>query len=233
MKLLSRLVFAGALCASSASAADFEGTVTMKMRQAKEAPQVVNFSLTKGRSRIDIATPDGNAAVLFTATAGEMIILLPEQKMYLVQSVPKPGDLPGAGDHPDQSVKQTNEKEKILGYDCVKYISTSPEGTTDIWVTDQLGAFMGLGGGNPMGGPGSGGPVPQAWEQALRGKEVFPLRVITKGPKGRETFRMEATAVKKQPLPASTFNPPEDFQKLDVGNMMRGMSMPGMRPPGR
>jgi hypothetical protein len=231
MKLCFRLLMASALSAVSALAADFEGTVRMRMTQARGAPQEVNFGLTKGRSRIDVATPQGNAAVLFNPTAEEMIILLPEQKMYLVQPVPKPGELPGAGGNPNQAVTQTGEKEKILGFDCVKYVASSPEGATDIWVTDQLGAFMGLGGGNPMGGPG-GGPVPQAWEQALRGKEVFPLRVVTKGPDGRETFRMEATAVKKQPLPASTFNPPADFQKLDVGNMMRGMGVPGMRPPG-
>lgn len=233
MKLLLRLLFAGALSASPLVAADFEGTVAMKMTQPKGAPQEVNFSLTKGRSRVDIPTAQGNAAVLFNPTAEEMIILLPEQKMYLVQPTPKPGELPGAGGNPNQTVTQTGEKEKILGYDCVKYVATSPEGATDIWVTDQLGAFMGLGGGNPMGGPGRGAPATQAWEQALRGKEVFPLRVVTKGPNGRETFRMEATAVKKQSLPASTFTPPPDFQKLDMPNMMRGMGIPGMRPPGR
>jgi hypothetical protein len=84
-------------------------------------------------------------------------------------------------------------------------------------------------------GGASGGadqtPATSGWEQALLGKGVFPLRVVTTL-SGKETFRMEATAIKKAPQPALLFAPPADFQNL--GQMMQGIPglPPGMKLPG-
>ncbi len=137
---------------------------------------------------------------------------------------------------PETTVEKTSVTEKILGYDCVKYISKSKKTTTEIWVTEQLGSFAGLGAGNPMGGGMGRGrgaaanATGQAWEKALAGLAVFPLRVVSlEG--GKESFRMEATAIDKKTLPASTFVAPEGFQ--DLSAMMRGMGLPpGMKMPG-
>ena len=219
-------------------AADFEGTVKMKMTGPRGAPHDMTFSLTKGKSRIDMQTREGgNPAILFDQAKQEMTILMPEQRMYMVRPLPKPGELPAGAPNEEATLEKTDETEKILGYDCVKYISKSRDGTTELWLTDQLGTFMGLGGGNPMapgGGRGRRGPMPEGWANALRGKDVFPLRVITRDGSGKESFRMEATAVNKGSLPDSTFTPPADFQKFDMEGMMRGMGMPGMPgTPGR
>ncbi|MSU22349.1 MAG: hypothetical protein EXS32_00845 [Opitutus sp.] len=77
-----------------------------------------------------------------------------------------------------------------------------------MWLTDQLGRFMGMGPGpGAMGPPGMGGrgarggsPAPAGWEAALAGKDLFPLRVVTTG-SARENFRLEVTAVEKKTLP--------------------------------
>jgi hypothetical protein len=70
----------------------------------------------------------------------------------------------------------------------------------------------------------------QPWESALAGLAVFPLRVVA-SEDGKETFRMEATAIEKVSLPASTFVAPSDFQNLSA--MMQGMGLPpGMKLPG-
>lgn len=57
---------------------------------------------------------------------------------------------------------------------------------------------------------------------------MFPLRVVSTDKGSKETFRMEATEVKKESLPDSLFAPPADYQKFDMGGMMRGMGLPGM-----
>jgi hypothetical protein len=229
MKPLLALVLAACLASSTLHAADFEGTIAMKLTGPRGTPNEMTFSLAPGHSRIDMQTREAGApAMLFDYAKQEMTILMTEQRMYMVQPLPKPGDLPAAARGENASIEKTNETEKILGYDCVKYVATSPEGITEIWVTDQLGTFMGLGG-NPMGGRSM---VPDAWANALRGKQAFPLRVASKTPKGKESFRMEATAINKTALPASIFAPPADFQKFDMQGMMRGMSIPGM-PGGR
>jgi hypothetical protein len=216
----------------AALAASFEGKVTMKVTGPKNTPPTMTFNLKEGFSRIDVNAEGNKAGIIFNAAKQEMTILMLDQKMFMTQTMPKPattaaGAAEGAA---GTAVEITTTKEKILGYDCVKYVTTAKDGTSEIWVTDQLGAFLGLGGpagGGGRRGPGAGGPPPQGWEAALAGKGVFPLRVVTTAG-GKETFRMEATAVEKVALPDSTFSAPADFQ--DLSAMMRGMGMPGGIP---
>jgi hypothetical protein len=248
MKKLIPLLLAAVLATPTAFlAATFEGKVAMKITGPREGPSQMTFSLKEGFTRIDVAAAKGPAAaMIFDQAKEQMTILMLEQKMFMIRPVPKPAATAAtpAGDMGTVGVVKTGATENILGYDCVKYTSQSKDGTTETWVTDQLGAFMGMGaGGNSMGGmggrrgPGAGAPPAQAWEQALTGKNMFPLRVVTTAG-GKETFRMEATSVDKVALPASTFAPPADFR--DIGEMMRGMGMPGgmpgmpggMKPPG-
>jgi len=160
----------------------------------------------------------------------------------MVQPIPRPeaqgnGAGSGAPANPaDVSFDKTGESDTILGYPCVKYVSKYKDSTSEIWITDQLGTFMGFGsGGGPMGRSRSASSS-QPWEKMLVGKNFFPLRIVTHGTDGKESFRLEVTSVEKQSLPDSFFAPPEGFQKFDVGNMMRGMMPGGMpsggRPPG-
>ena len=78
------------------------------------------------------------------------------------------------------------------------------------------------------GGRKRGGPPSQAWERALAGKDLFPLRVVGLDRSGKETFRMEVTSIEKQTLPDSLFVPPADYTKMDMGGMMQGMGIPGL-----
>jgi hypothetical protein len=103
---------------------------------------------------------------------------------------------------------------------------------------------------NPM-GRGRAPTATPAWERALEGKDLFPLRVVGyekgkprsekgksaekskgKNASGNESFRMEVTAIDKAPLPDTLFNPPAGYQKFDMGGMMKGM-MKGMIPGAR
>jgi hypothetical protein len=118
-------------------------------------------------------------------------------------------------------------KETILGYDCRKYTVTSDRGTADIWVTDQLGTFAGLFHG---GAPGRPSQPPPEWENALKGKAFFPMKVVGTNDKG--TFTMEVTAINKTSLPDSLFAPPDGWQKFDLGSIMGGGGFPGRPPSG-
>jgi hypothetical protein len=236
MKKLLPLLLAGTLAAPAAlSAAAFEGKVTMKMAGPRGTPAQMTFSLKEGFSRIDMAAEGHAVGIIFDAAKQETTMLMLNERMYMTQPLAKP---PAAAEgDAATAVEVTTTKEKILGYDCVKYVAKSKDGTSEIWATEQLGAFLGMGGG-PMGGMGGGrgapggAPAAQGWEQALLGKGVFPLRVVT-STGGKETFRMEATAVEKVALPASTFAAPADFQNLS--QMMQGMPglPPGMKMPGK
>ncbi len=245
MKPLSRIVALALLSPLALFAADFEGTVTMNMTGSREQTVPINFSIKPGFTRVDMNTGGHTGGVIMDMAKQEMIILMPEQKMYMVQPMKRP-----AGEKMDEPVAQTGdvtiektgEHEKILGYDTTKYIAKGKQGTSEIWVTDALGMFSGLGAGGPPGGGQRGGMFgrrggnrngsgAQAWEEAFKGKQAFPMRVITTGTDGKQS-KMEVTAVDKKTLPDSVFQPPADFRKFDLGAMMQGMGLPGgMRPP--
>jgi hypothetical protein len=118
-----------------------------------------------------------------------------------------------------------------------------------MWLAEGLGTFAGFSGGkNPM-ARGRAAPSP-AWERALAGKDVFPLRVVgyekgvlakgksadAKAEKAKgseklnagEAFRLEVTAIDKSAQPDSLFSPPAGYQKFDMGGMMKGL-IPGAR----
>ncbi len=230
MKKSSSFLLACALLIPTAlPAASFEGKVRFKITSGKTA-QDMDYSVKNGLARIDVQSKDGTASVIMDPAKQEVTILIPEQKMYMVQSIAgKDGAAAAAGVDPaNTSFEKTGATEKILGYICTKYIAKNKDSSTEIWATEDLGTFMGTGpgGGSPFGGGKRGGAGAQAWEAALVGKNFFPLRVVSQNSSGKEITRMEATAVEKKSIPDSEFAPPDGFQKFDMGAMMRGM-MPG------
>ena len=132
----------------------------------------------------------------------QMTILMTDQRMYMVRPIPAVSanaSAGGAGKASGATLEKTGITEKIQGYDCTKYVVKDGNRTTEMWVTDQLGAFPGIGGGNPMAG-GRGGPPPSsAWEEALKGKGFFPMRVSLLLD-GKEVGRIEVILVEAHPV---------------------------------
>ncbi len=230
MKLLPSLMAATALLSPLVmSAANFEGRVTMAMTDKRGTTIPMTISAKAPHTRMDFETPQGAAGMIVDQGKQEVTILMPQQKMYMVQPTPNAAVDEAMKDNTGAPEK-TDEHAKIAGYDTTKYVMKTKDGTTDIWVTDQLGTFMGFGteAMSSFGRRGKrGNSAEDAWEKAFQGKDAFPLRVISTGPSGKQTFKMEATSVEKKSLPDSTFVPPSDFQKLDM-SAMGGM---GGRPP--
>ena len=186
--------------------------------------------------------------MIMDSTKQQMLILVPSQHMYMVQPFPSATGAmgaqspyvpsgPAAGVAEAPSLGITTEHATVLGYDCIKYVVKSQKDSSvvEMWVTDQLGNFAGLGGmggGAPAGRMGMGPPAaPQGWEKALLGKGFFPLRVVGTDASGKETLRLEVTAVHKQTMDDSLFAPPDGYHEFNLGSMMGGMGgMGGMVP---
>ena len=229
MKMISPSILVVLLAAAPAvlGAATFEGKVHLKISDNKGQSHEMVQSLKDGLVRTDVEAGVHSASLIMDFAKQELTILIAAQHMYMVRPMPTgaPAGAPGAADTGEASFAKTGETEKILGYDCVKYVAKTKDGAHEVWVTDQLGRFGGLGGGNPMARRHGGKPT-AGWEQLLAGKDLFPLRVVTHNAAGTETFRLEAVSVEKTTLPASDFQPPADYKKLDMGGMMPG-TMPG------
>jgi Domain of unknown function (DUF4412) len=231
MKLIPALVPLCALLLTSAvQASTFEGKVTMSVStsDSKNPPQAINFSIKEGYVRTDVPTGKGTASMIFDMKNQQMIILIPQMQKYMVQSLaqnqassaqhPAAGMPSSASNSSGTSFTDTGMKDTILGYECEKYLITTPKETSEMWLTDELGSFMGLYHG---GAPGSRSTAPQEWETALKGKNFFPMRVLTKTSRG--TSKMEITSVEKMSLPDSLFSPPDGWQKFDMGGIMSGL----------
>jgi hypothetical protein len=204
-------------------AASFEGKVNFTMSAPKGKPQEMHYSIKGDKVRIEMPGQKGMGGMILDTAKKEMITMMDSEKMYMVMAIPDVAEAK-AGKDDDVKLEKTGEKEKILGYTAEKYISTHKNEKTEMWLAEGLGTFMAMAGGNGMGKKAA----PKSWERALAGKELFPMRVVGFDKSGKESFRMETTAINKQSLPDSLFVPPADYQKLDMGGMMKGL-IPGMR----
>lgn len=217
---LGALLSAPALFAAETS---FVGKVSFTMTSAKGKPVVMNQTIKGTAVRTDMEGLPGGMIMDFSKK--EMIMLMDEQRMYMVHPI-KPSDIPqdikdkAAAADPD--VEVTGKTETILGYQCNQIIVKDGKTVTEMWVAEGLGMFAGMG--SPGGGGGMFGgkrdaAVSAKWERALKGKGGFPLRVISRNPAGKETFKMEATKIAKGGVSDADFLPPKDYQKFQMPDM--------------
>lgn len=209
------------------TAAPFEGRITLGVKSGKDKEFVIAYAMKPGLCRMEPKMEGGESmASIINWSKMEMIMLMEEQQMYMVTSMKGAAKLAEAEESaPDAKIQKTGETENILGYLCEKYVTIDGKDTVEMWVTEKLGTFMGMqagGGGSPMAGMfgGGGAKKKSGWEEAVKGKEnFFPLRVVGKNAKGKETFRMEAKSIEPGSLPDSLFAVPAGWQKFEMPNL--------------
>lgn len=209
------------LVPSLVSAKTFEGTVSMTMSDGRNGTHQITYSIKGSKIRTQMMGGAAqNTAAILDLDQQQVIVLMPAQSMYMVMPMKQTMDqVSSANVSADTTLENTGINKEILGYECTKYLAKSSDGVTEIWATDQLGAFMGLG---SMQNPMARGKAKAAWEKALDGKNFFPLLVITPGKNG-DSFTLKTTAIEPQSLAPSLFEAPADYRKFDMGAMMQGM----------
>ncbi len=220
--LFRRLLIVALLAPAAALAAGFEGLVVFKLTEAKGKSQEMRYQVKGSKLRIELPGQKELGGIIIDPAKRESLMLMSEQKMYMVMKLPDDKG-PQAGKAEDVKLDKTGRTETILGRKAEEFVATSKGEKTELWLAEGLGAFLSMPA-NPMEGKGAAAP---GWERALAGKDLFPLRVVSRGSNGKETFRLEATAITPQPLPDSLFAPPAGYQKFDMGGMMQGM-VPGL-----
>lgn len=222
MKQIFRITFCALLFAiSSLAAKTFEGTVHMKITAGGEGTHQLSYSIKGSKLRTEIQAGNNlNATAIMDLNKDEVIMLMPGQPMYMTMSLKGTVAKATGGDVTESTLEDTGVTETILGYTCTKYIAHNQDGDVEIWATTELGTFMGLG--SSMGGMMGGSKAKASWEQALTGKNFFPLRVKN-APGNRNQFTLEITKIEAKNLPDALFSPPEGYQKFDMGGMMQGL----------
>lgn len=230
MKPLLRLFAVGCLLtATLAHAADaFEGKVSLAVSAGKDQSQQIDYSIKDPAMRIDMTAEGQTFSSIMDMKKMEMMILMPSEKMYMVMALKDTIEKAAKktqGKEPD--IEKTGRTETILGYKCDEYVTKDKKTTTEIWIAEGLGTFMGMGNnsGGGMGGMFGKKKAADSWEEKFKGKPGFPLRVVSRDAKNKETFRMEATKIEPGSLPASLFQPPAGWQKFQMpsmGDMLKG-----------
>ena len=210
------------LVSTSCFAAEpFQGKITMRITSNGKSQDMV-YAVKGSHMRVEMAMDGKTMSSIMDFKKQEMLMLMPEQKMYMVVALRDAAEKVAAA-AADTTLEKTSESEMILGYQANKYLvkSKDQKEPIEIWATEGLGHFA-----NPSDiGPMGGKRKPAAWETELRSKGFFPLRTITKGRKGRED-RMEVVNLEKVALADSLFAPPADYKRFEMpglGGLLQGL----------
>lgn len=196
--------------AHSQGSTPFEGVVTFSTGQGR----TMDYSIRQGLIRVDMNEGGQRAAMIANPAAREMYMVMPEQKMYMVMTMPEDKASAAQANYPEPT--KTGRKEVVAGHECEYYRIAHEESETEVCLAGDMGAFRGFGG--PMGNRKS-----PAWQKEL-GEKHFPLKVIATID-GKKEVVLEATKVERKKLPASLFAPPSSYRKMEMN-----MKMPSPGP---
>jgi hypothetical protein len=220
--------------AASPLAAQFEGTISMKMssQDGSKTDGMTVKIVMKGDKQATIMTMPASAGPM----AGlEMRSILDPKTNTVTTLVPLPPsmsamagmagakgfkmvtDLSKVGGSTESDskaqIKKLGTSEKVAGFDCDDYEITAANGDISrACITQSLGRFVFPQG---SGGMGRGASAPP-WAKAFGNRPAFPLKVVTADGK----VAVEVTSVDKGAVPASTFAIPDGY--TDMGAMGRG-----------
>jgi len=216
--LSAALPSANAARAKSAAIKPFEGTATIEVSHERVGTHVLDYSVKSSRLRTEFQVSEAARAVaIVDLLNNEVSVLLPGQPLYVTMSLENSAEIALGHNVEAVSIEPTRSRKKILGYRCTKYLVRHKNDTFEVWATDQLGSFMGLG----------LGAAPDAkfsppWMAALGGKGFFPLRVQSL-PGSENTLSMETLTVKSDALDDDLFVPPASYRKFQMGGLVEGL----------
>jgi hypothetical protein len=196
----------------------FEGVVKYKMVNDGQE-MFMNYYTNGVDIKVDIMGEEEASMIM---KGDKMIMLMPNQNMYMefpasmldmAQQMSPDSEADESGFDPKEFEKyRTGETKKIHGFNCEKWFFDSEEGTSEIWMTDEIGNF------NFLQNPLQGGNY--LFNQ-FSGLSYFPIMMIVKDKESNEVTSFEATEIKEMSLNDSEFNVPSGYQKMDMGGMMK------------
>lgn len=212
VRFLSTLL---ALLGATLAASAFEGWIHFALKTGRDPEQLLSYAAKGTSIRLEPKSEEaGGTALLIDTRERTMFLLMPAQRVF-VRLPLKPGLAPSTATPPpprESSPEATGIAERFLDYSCLRYVLVHGDSTTESWVTTELGGLAALGA-SPLAALLGGGGALSALE---RTDAAFPLKVVTRDSRGRETFRFEALQIEPGPLPDELFAVPAGFRPLTL-----------------
>ncbi len=210
------IFFVASISFFSYAQSTFEGKVVIETTNDGET-NTLNYYSKGNMARFDVNSARGEANVIFDKKNKKMLMVMPAMKMYMEF----PMDMKFGGDYKakgndNSSVKKMNmdfvktgEMKNVNGYNCVKWIIKEDDGTSEAWMTKDLGSFIFFQ--SPM-----GGKEKTKWQEDIEASGYFPMLVIQKDSDGNETGKFEVKSVEKKSLDDSFFSVPAGYNKMKM-----------------
>jgi hypothetical protein len=228
--LLAQLVVAAPL------AAQFEGTISMRMSNTNGQGEDMMMKISiKGDKQASVLTMPASAGPMSGMEARMIVEPKTGVATTLMPLPPGMQQMPGAanakgikmvfdfskagGDMSKQKVdiKKLGSHQRIAGIDCDDYEITPANGKVSrACIAEALGYFVFPQTSGAMGRRGGAGSQSPAWARAFGGRPGFPLKVWSLD----GSTAMEVTSVDRVAVPASLFEIPEGY--VDMATLMRG-----------
>ena len=185
----------------------FEGKVTFNVYDNGES-HTMQYYVKGSKLRFDANEQGHEGQIIMDPAAKQFMIVMPQQKMYMVMPIPDMKDKKMESESMDNKADfvKTGETKDILGYTAEKWTYKDGDDKGEAWMTKDIGGFQLFN--NPM-----QDEKPQ-WQKDLETEGYFPLLVYENGDKV-----FEVTNIDKQSLDESMFEPPAGFQKMDMPMM--------------
>jgi hypothetical protein len=217
-------------------AAQFEGTVKMKMSTGDNGQSADVTYMMKGRKIVYLmqsAMAQGvDIRMIIDRDAQKSTMLMPmtgamasmaqvpgmanAKGLMMVTDLSKAAASTGSASATAPTFKDLGTSETIAGYKCEDFEMTSGKNVMRMCMAKELGTFAFAGAGSMGGrrGGGGGGGAP-AWAQSM-GNMGFPLKVWS--PDGK--IAQEVTSIDRNPVPESAFAIPDGY--VDMSSMLGG-----------
>ncbi len=193
------------------AAGSFEGTLDVNITTANGKVLPALYYVKEAKFRQDMTVGRQYTITLLQAASKAVTILMPNQKLYNVMSLP---DQKKAKKSLDMKITKTGNTQEILGKTCEEWTCDSKYGQSSIYGTKRMGKFMNMNNGE------------DAWS-FIQKENLFPLKVVTKLKNNRATT-WEVTKITEKSLDDSLFAVPEGYKKMtgieDMGKSIQAPS---------
>jgi len=200
------------LASTMVRGASFEGRVLLERIEPPKDPETIICSVKGDLVRTEVVRERVKTFITDTEKQ-ETLVILEDDMAYV--SLPALSPTPEA-----PRLEKRAETATILGRSVQKYVVTSEEGEAELWLAEGFGKYTGFGDGfeAPPESTDLDEPMPEgpwAWEWALAGKPLFPLRVVVRDGAGGVILRIETKAITADPLNDRLFSPSPNYKALE------------------
>jgi len=193
------------------NAAPFEGKVEFLIREGKKMPLTFDYLVKGNMIRLENEDSSGEKGViLMDSSQKKMFIIVDKEKKYTEMVI---GQTKGTERKKDEKTdfSKTGKKDVILDYPCEQWIAKDQKGTTEIWLAQGLGSFLGFGNSKVKNSQ-------IFWQKEAEKKGLFPLKVISLTNSGKEKSFWKVNKIEKKKIENALFKVPSNYEKTEKGS---------------